>query len=137
MNTKKVLISGIVGGVVYFFLGWLIYGILLMDFMTSNSNAGVMKSEDQMVWWALIISNLIFGILMAYVLIGVGNITSTGKGVTTAAITSFLIASGYDLGMYATSNVSTLKGLTVDILAMTIMSAIVGAVVVMVGKKIN
>lgn len=137
MNTNKVLVSGILGGIVYFLLGWLVYGILLMDFMATNSSAGVMKSQDDFAWWALIASNLIFGILIAYVLIAVGNITSTGKGVTTAAVIGLLTASGYDLGLYATSNVSTLKGLIVDVMAITVMSAIVGAVVVTVSKKIK
>ena len=81
MNTKKVLLSGIAGGIVYFLLGWLIYGILLMDYMSANSSPGVMKSEDQMVWWALITSNLIYGILISYLLNAVGNITSSSKGV--------------------------------------------------------
>jgi len=40
MNTRKFLIAGISGGIVYFLLGWLIYGMLLNDYMRS-SVAGV------------------------------------------------------------------------------------------------
>ncbi len=137
MNTKKVLISGIVGGIVYFLLGWLVYGILLMDFMSKNSSVGIMKTEDEFVWWALVASNLIYGILIAYVLNAVGNITSVGNGASTAAVTGFLVAAGFDLGLYATSNVSTLNALLVDIVAITVMSAVVGAAVVTVSKKIT
>lgn len=137
MNTKKVLISGIVGGIAFFLLGWVVYGILLMDFMAKNSSPGVMKTQDEFVWWSLIVSNLIFGILISYVLNAVGNITSTGKGSATAATIGLLTSAGYDLGLYASSNVSTLTGLVADIAAITIMSAIVGAIVVMVSKKIK
>ena len=35
MNTK-VLLAAIVGGVVAFLLGWLLFGILLADFMDKN-----------------------------------------------------------------------------------------------------
>ena len=33
MDTKKFVLAGLIGGVAYFFLGWLVYGILLMDLM--------------------------------------------------------------------------------------------------------
>ena len=33
MNYKKIIIGGIAGGIAYFFLGWLVYGILLANFM--------------------------------------------------------------------------------------------------------
>jgi xanthine/uracil permease len=32
MKTKNFLVSGIVGGIVYFLLGWLFYGFLFKDF---------------------------------------------------------------------------------------------------------
>ncbi|HRI21308.1 MAG TPA: hypothetical protein PLA68_10140, partial [Panacibacter sp.] len=96
----------------------------------------VMRTEEQFVWWALIASNLIYGILIAYILNAVGNITATGKGAMVAATTGLLVAAGFDLGMYATSNVSTLNALFADMAAITFMSAVVGAVVVSVSKKI-
>jgi len=36
MKTKFML-AGLAGGVFYFFLGWLVYGILLMNFYESNT----------------------------------------------------------------------------------------------------
>ncbi len=137
MNTKKVLIGGIVGGIAYFLMGWLIYGVLLMDFMTSNSTAGVMKTQDQFIWSALVVSNLIYGLLMSYVINAVGHITSSGKGAITAATTGLLVVAGYDLGMYATSNVSTMNVVLADIAAVTVMSFIAGAIIVMVSNKIK
>ncbi len=40
MNTQKFLVSGIVGGIVSFFAGYLIYGLLLMDFFAKNGGSG-------------------------------------------------------------------------------------------------
>jgi len=135
---KKVLISGIVGGIVYFLLGWLFYGYLLTDFMAANSSPGVMKTMDQMVWGPLVASNLLFGILMAYVLIGVGNITSSSKGAITAAVTALLLEAAVDLGFFATFNVYTGYNIIVaDIAIVAVMSAIVGAIVVMIGNKVK
>jgi hypothetical protein len=33
MNTNKFLIGGIIGGIAYFLIGWLVWGMLLMNFM--------------------------------------------------------------------------------------------------------
>ncbi len=40
MKAKNFLISGIVGGIVMFFLGWLFYVILFKDFFPPNPNEG-------------------------------------------------------------------------------------------------
>ena len=42
MNLKKLLLGGIAGGIVFFLLGWLIYGKLLMGFMTAHPGLAVL-----------------------------------------------------------------------------------------------
>lgn len=64
---KRTLIGGIVGGVAFFFLGWLVYGILLLDFYNANGNQSINRPMEEMVWWALIASNLFSGFLVAIV----------------------------------------------------------------------
>ena len=51
MNTQKFLMSGIAGGIVSFFAGWLFYGILLADFFAKNAGSatGVMRGDADMV----------------------------------------------------------------------------------------
>ena len=58
MKITKIVIGGIVGGISFFFLGWLIYGVLLMDFMSEFSNTTFNRPEEEMVWWAMILSNM-------------------------------------------------------------------------------
>jgi hypothetical protein len=36
--TKKILISGLVGTLAYFFLGWLVYGIILTESKTGEES---------------------------------------------------------------------------------------------------
>ena len=127
---NKFLIGGIVGGIAYFLLGWLVYGILLMDFMTSNpgSATGVMKAQGDMIWWALILGNLLGGFALAYVLSKAGVMNAAG-GATVGAIFGLLIAASFDFTMYGTSNIMSMKGMLADICASTVMSAVVGAIV--------
>ena len=63
MNTKKFLIGAIVGGIVYFLLGYLFYGKLLSDFFIKNAGSatGVNRAMDQFVWWSLVLGNIFRG----------------------------------------------------------------------------
>jgi len=130
MNTNKFLIGGIVGGIAYFLLGWLVYGMLLMDFMTNNGGTatGVMKAQGDMIWWALILGNLLSGFALAYVLSKAGA-TSVTAGATVGAVFGLLVCAAFDFTMYGTSNIMSMKGMAADICASTVMSAIVGAIV--------
>ncbi|HEY4935234.1 MAG TPA: hypothetical protein VII44_01565, partial [Puia sp.] len=66
MDTKKFLIGTLVGGITYFILGYLIYGLALMSFFTQHSVApsGSMKAMSDIVWWALMLGNLFMGALL-------------------------------------------------------------------------
>jgi hypothetical protein len=129
MNSQKFIVGGIVGGIAYFILGWVIYGMLLRDFMSSNSSANLMRADSDMIWWALIVGNLAMGFLLAYV-IGKGSSVSIGSGAGTGFVLGLLISLGADLISYATTTtMSSLKGVAADVAALAVMSAIVGAVV--------
>ena len=130
MNSQKFILGGLVGGVAYFLLGWVTYGMLLKDFMANNLSApGTMRPEADMIWWALIVGQFAGGFLLAYI-IGKANATSPAAGAGVGFTVGLLVCLGYDLTMYAVSNtISSLKGLAVDVAISAVMGAIVGAVV--------
>jgi hypothetical protein len=129
MNSQKFIVAGIAGGIVNFILGWVIYGMLLKDFMASNMAAGTMRENSDLVWWALIVGNLAFGFLLAYV-IGKSSTASAGQGAGVGFIVGLLVSLGYDLVSYATAtSVTSLKVIAADVAAAAVMSAIAGAVV--------
>ena len=137
MDIKKLLTGGIVGGILYFLLGWLIYGMLLMDFMNNHpGTAGnVNKAEPDFLY--LIIGNLAMGFLLAYVFVK-SSISSLAAGLVTGGIVGLLVCVGVDSVIYATTTIASKTAMAVDVAAFTVMSAIVGAVVGMVlgmGKK--
>ena len=138
MNTKNVLIGGFVSGICYFFLGWLIYGILLMDYMTQVSPQieGLNRPETDFVWWALILSNIVSGIFMAFVF-DLGNIKGWMSGLRTGAIIGFLISVSFDLSFYSMTYMISQQGMIADVAAGTVMSGIVGAILGMVMQKMN
>jgi len=137
MDFKKLLLGGITGGIAFFFLGWLIYGMLLMNFMAAHPGTVGNVDRAQPDFMYLIIGNLFMGLLMAYIFVR-ANVNSLAGGLVTGGIVGLLIAVGYDCMMYATTNIISKTAMAADVAAMTVMSAIVGAIVGLVlgmGKK--
>lgn len=111
MNSNKFFLGGIVGGIVYFILGYLFYGLLLKSFFDQN---GMPTDMSKMVWWAMIVANLIMGFLFSYIL-GKAKVSSMGSGAGIGFVVGLLMALGYDLMMYATGGtMSSFKVIAVD-----------------------
>jgi hypothetical protein len=126
MNTKT-LISGIVAGIVTFFVGYLIYGIVMADYFMSSmpSYPGLTKEVPDI--WAIGVGNLVWGILLAWILNAAG-VVSASRGATFAAIAFFLYTVGSGFIMFGQMNMFTIQGLFVDALCCAIMMAAGGAV---------
>jgi len=128
MNTNKILVAGLIGGVFSFFFGWLVFGILLKDMMPSGM-ASVLRPEADMIMWAMIVSNLVWGLLMAFIFVQWANISTWMSGAKAGAILGLLIATAYDMNFYAMSTLFTLQDVVMDIVMNTLFVAVMGAVV--------
>jgi hypothetical protein len=128
MDIKKLFIGGIAGGVAYFLLGWLIYGILLMDFMNNHTGAAGNVARAEPDYMYLIIGNMAMGFLMTYIFIK-ANVSTVASGIITGGILGLLSAVGYDCMIYATSTVISKTGMAADVAATTVMSAAVGGII--------
>lgn len=136
MKTQKLLVGTLAAGVAMFFLGWLIYGILLVDFMAANMNSGNSRPMEEMVFWAIFVSNLVSGLLLTLVL-NWSNSLSLVSGFKTGAFVGLLIGLSLDLGMYAmTTMFLNPMAIVVDVLSSALMYGVAGAIVALaVGKK--
>lgn len=136
MNSKNFLTAGIAGGITYFFLGWLVYGMLLMDLMKdfAGSATGVDRGDD-LIFWAILVGNLASGFLLSYVFTRLGNVNTAAAGAKAGFWLGVLMSAGVDFVMYGTTNLSVLNGVFVDVLVFGVLSAISGAVVAWVAGK--
>ena len=132
----KILRGTVFGGIAFFFLGWLVWGMLLMDFSKANYNQTIYLPEDGMIWWAMIVSNLVLALLVTLALNWAGAKTIV-DGLKLGALVGGLYALTTDLGMYSmTTVISNLTAVAVDTLAYAAVTAITGAVIVLTwGKK--
>ena len=128
MNTKT-LLAGLVGGVVHFIAGFVIYAKLLHSFMEANMNNCAMLPMDQMNMILMGLSSLCFGLLMAFIL-SWANVSNLQTGLIKGAIVGILYALWLCLCMHSLSTTySNTTAMVVDVLAATVMSALVGGVV--------
>ena len=138
MKTNKIIIGGLVGGVAFFLLGWIIYGMVLMSFLMENQNQCAMRSMEDMIWWSLILSNFVWALAYS-VIFSWSNITGFAAGLKAGFIIGLLVSTSVDLSFYSfTTMYSNLTAIAADVAASTVMSAIGGGVIAWVmgmGKK--
>lgn len=131
----KILRGTIFGGITFFLLGWLVYGILLMDFMAANSNNCAARLDNEMIWWAMVVSNLVLALFVTVVLKWSGA-KSVPDGMKIGAVVGFLTGLSTDLSYYSmTTMISNLTALFVDVLVYSIMLGVVGIVIVLTWGK--
>ena len=137
MDIKKLLMGGIAGAVTNFLLGWLIFGMLLMDFMNKHPGTAGDIGRKEPDFMYLVIGNLVMGLLFAYIFIK-ANINSLGRGFVNGGIMGLLMSAGYNCIWYATTTAVSKTAMAADVAGSTVMFAISGAVIGMVigmGRK--
>ncbi len=136
MNTKTI-IAALVGAVASFLLGWVIWGMLLMDYFTANTiqYPGLMLPETETKLWAIFISNLSGSFMFAW-LFSRMNVKTLAAGAQTGAIINIFIAISIDMMFYSMMNwYANTTIIVVDILVNAFFGAVIGGVIaLMLGR---
>ncbi len=132
--SKNFMMATLVGAVVLFVAGYLLYGLALAGFYESNvgSATGVMKETPEWLW--LILSMVSFAAVITLVL-GWAGAKDPASGFKIAAIFGLLMAVSVDFGQYSMTNLMNLTVTLVDPIVGAIHAGIGGAVIgMMLGK---
>lgn len=137
MSTKAIL-AAVAGSVLAFLLGWVIYGMLLMDFFESNTTKyeGLMNEMPNLL--LIYINNLIWSLLLAFIYEKWAGVRSFGGGIKAGIIIGLPISLSFDLFILAGMNLFTPTLVVVDVLASTVMTALTGGLIGFIlgtGKK--
>src|SRR5687768_4314136 len=130
MNIRT-LVATLAGAVVLFFGGWLIFGLLLANYMKANTvqYAGLMK-EPMPDMIPLALANLALAWLFAFVFDYWAGIRTFVTGLKGGALITLPIMLWIDLQFMAFMNLYTsIVPLIIDIIAATVLGAIAGGVV--------
>lgn len=127
MNTKT-FISGLAGGIVMFFAGYLVYGITMADYFMSAMPSYPGLFKEPMEIWAIGVGNLVWGIVLAWIL-QLGSVTTAGRGAAYAGIIFFLISIGYGFVSFGQMNLYNIQSIFVDSLCMAVIALCGGAAI--------
>ena len=127
MNVKNFLISGIVGGIVDFLLGWVCYGMLFKDLYPQNENTNLVF---------IFLGCMTFGLFIAYIFNKWAHITNPVTGMKAGATIGLFSSVSMNLFMYSGMQVNY-QNMAIDIAISTFIGTIMGAAVALVCSKMK
>ena len=129
MDTKRVVAGTVVGGIVLYVVGYLIFTKAFASFYTANAGSATGVDRGGELLWAMIVANLAYAALLTYALMRRGGTWSVGEGVKVGAIVGFLMWCTVDFVFYGSTNIANLNRTIVDPLLEIIHGGIGGAAI--------
>ena len=136
MTTQRLAIGTLVGGLVLFFLGYLVFVVIFGDFFAANAGTATGVQKDPIDFVSLAIGQLAWGAALTLIL-GWASVSSVGRAARVSALVGLLFFFGIDLTMFATTNTSTLTVAVVDPILAAVLFAVAGAAIAAVSGKKN
>lgn len=131
----KILRGTLFGGIAYFLIGWLVYGVLLYNFFNPMINTCANRPEGEMVWWAMIVSNLLIALFLTLFLNWSGARVIV-DGLKTGALFGALFTATIDLSFYSmTTMYNSLLPVLIEIVASAVVLGVIGGIIVLTWGK--
>ena len=128
--STKVLLGGLIAGIAFFVLGYLIFGMLLNSTMEAYMNAACARPMEEIRMGYLIFGNLFMGLAVSYIYSRWIGPHSFASGAKPGAILGLLIALGMDLMFFGLSTMWTEQmGFVIDVIGSVVLWTIVGGLV--------
>ena len=131
MKTKNFIVSGLVGGVVAFFLGWLLWGFLFKSFFPDQPD----DSTKTMV--LIFLGSLSYGLLLSYIFVKWAQISTASGGAKGGAALGLLLALYFDFFHMAMNASDTFQMMAIDLALSIVLGAIIGAIIGAVNGKLG
>ncbi len=132
----KVLVGAISGSVISFLLGWVIFGMVMMNVYKNGMThyEGLMIDPPNLI--GIFLGGLAWSTLLAVLFdkLEVGNLT---RGAIWGGIIFFLVMLGMDIFFYASMNLYQPMTLAADVIANTVHGTLVGASVGFIMGKMS
>ena len=131
MNWTKFLIATLIGGIAYFFSGWLVYGLLLNDLMAAPPDLAqvVTYPEEEFKIGYMALSCLVWGALLAFIFMRWANISTFMGGLKGGAILAALISLSVGLGLASQYKVWSIQTTLADVIGGAITTGLAGGLI--------
>ncbi len=133
MTLQRLALGTVVGGLVLFLLGYLVYGVLFASFFATNVGTATGVTREPFNFVALLLGQLAFAAILTMIF-SWSAVRSAGQGAKIGALAGLLFFLGIDLTLYATTNVQNLAASLVDALLAALLFAVSGAVIASVAR---
>ena len=128
MATKKLTMATLAGGVAAMVVGYLLNGMLMMDFYTTNVGSATGVFKEVPIWWSLILGQVLFAGFLTMI-IGWRGDSSAGAGLKTGALVGLVLGLSLNFTFYGTANIANLTATLVRPVVIMIQTGIIGAVI--------
>ena len=125
---KKAIMAILAGGVAFFVLGGLLYGLLLAGFYEAHLGSATGVLREVPIGWALVLSQLGYAALVTFVFRHAG-VATASAGLKTGGIFGFLLGMAIAFDLYAVTNWSTVTVAFVEPVVMALRMALAGGVI--------
>jgi hypothetical protein len=131
---SRIAAATVAGGIAFFFLGFLIYGVILDPLvMKPNMNEFAGLTKEVPAWAPLVAANFVSALLLAYIFDVWAGIRTFAGGLKAGAIIFFLMSLSFQLMFIAFWNLSkNLLPNVMDVVGSTVLGAICGGIIAMV-----
>jgi len=128
MESKRLVVGTLAGGVTMFVLGYLIWSVAFAGFFAANAGSATGVDRDAPIWWAAIVGTFSLAALVTLA-IGWSGESSIAGGFKIGATVGFLVWFGVDFIFYGYFNLSNLTATIADPALEIVRTGIGGAVV--------
>lgn len=138
MDTKRLLAGTVVGGVVMYLMGLLLWAMLFASvrWLPTSFFEGLMATEagrSGAILWADIVGTATLAMLLTLVIGWTGSSTIV-EGLKTGALVNFMVWLGVDLILYANLTIVELNGIMVDPVLELVRGGVAGAAIALVSR---
>lgn len=127
MNTKQWVVGTVVGGIVVYAVGYVLFEFLLGDFYAANGGSATGVNRDPYIVWAVAVGAFAYAALILYALRAHTAPLSVLSGFKVGAIVGFLLWACVDFTLYGITNMNNLTVTIVDPFVELVHGGIAGA----------
>jgi len=136
MDSKRLVIGTIVGGIALYIVGYIFWAMVFADFFAANSGSASGVMRDSEILWAGVVGALAYAMLLTLSIESQSG-SSVMSGAKVGAVVGMLIWMTADFTLYGLQNVNNLTGTVADTALEFVRGGIVGAVIAATLAKVS
>jgi hypothetical protein len=136
MDTRRLAVGTIVGGITLYAVGYLIFDLAFAAFYSANTGSATGVDRGAQLVWAVFLGSLSYGALVTLAMGSRAGSSTIGAGIKVGAVVGFLLWFTADFTLYGLTNIANLTRTVVDPLLEVVHGGIGGGVIAVVLGRI-